>query len=301
VGRELVGEDLYDFLLFSLPDNDHHTHTGGIDTMQDSLAHADHCFGILVDAAGGMRAFLEAHAVILLADHAQTDVKRDLPIAAALGSDWLVLEPNSEHPERAEVAVSPTARAAGIYLLMDEHRRPDAHARIRARLGALEGVDLVAWRENGEAAVASPGGELRFAPGSGLADRRGAGWDLDGDPGVLGIERRDGRVGSDLYPDALSRLWSALVAPHAGDILVSLAPGFECVDWGGASHLGGASHGSLAAGDSLAPLVLCGIDPELVPDREQWALRDVAELVLAHFGVPAPEAAPAVAPVTAVA
>jgi predicted AlkP superfamily pyrophosphatase or phosphodiesterase len=91
VGRELVGEDLYDFLLFSLPDNDHHTHTGGIDTMQDSLAHADHCFGILVDAAGGMRAFLEAHAVILLADHAQTDVKRDLPIAAALGSDWLVL------------------------------------------------------------------------------------------------------------------------------------------------------------------------------------------------------------------
>ena len=105
----------------------------------------------------------------------------------------------------------------------------------------------------------------------------------------MGLERRDGRVESDRYPDALSRLWSALIAPHAGDILVSLAPGFECVDWGGTSHAGGASHGSLAAGDSLGPLVLCGFDPELVPDREQWALRDIAALVLGHFGVAGPE------------
>jgi len=142
--------------------------------------------------------------------------------------------------------------------------------------------------------VAGAAGELRFAPGSAVADSRGAGWDLDGDLGALGLERRDGRVESDRYPDALSRLWSALVAPHAGDILVSLAPGFECVDWGGASHVGGASHGSLAAGDSLGPLVLCGLDPSLVPEREQWALRDIAGLVLAHFGVAAPERAGAV-------
>jgi hypothetical protein len=48
--------------------------------------------------------------------------------------------------------------------------------------------------------------------------------------------------------------------------------------------VGGASHGALAAGDSLGPLVLCGLD---VTDdgREQWALRDVAGLVLEHFGI----------------
>jgi len=48
--------------------------------------------------------------------------------------------------------------------------------------------------------------------------------------------------------------------------------------------VGGASHGALLAGDSLGPLVLCGIDSEIEP-RRQWALRDVAGLVTDHFGV----------------
>ena len=57
------------------------------------------------------------------------------------------------------------------------------------------------------------------------------------------------------------------------------------MDWGGATHIGGASHGALLAGDSLGPLVLCGLEPGVGEAREQWALRDVAALVLAHFGV----------------
>jgi hypothetical protein len=83
----------------------------------------------------------------------------------------------------------------------------------------------------------------------------------------------------------LARLWSALGAPNAGDLLVSLAEGYECVDWGGASHLGGASHGALGAGDSLGPLILCGLESPTEEDREQWALRDLAALVLEHFGI----------------
>jgi hypothetical protein len=55
------------------------------------------------------------------------------------------------------------------------------------------------------------------------------------------------------------------------------------VDWGGASHAGGASHGALLAGDSLGPLVLCGFEPGLEDTREQWTLRDVADLVTEHF------------------
>ncbi len=41
VGRELVRDDAYDFLLFSLPDNDYHTHNSGPEGMPDSIAHAD--------------------------------------------------------------------------------------------------------------------------------------------------------------------------------------------------------------------------------------------------------------------
>ena len=290
VSRELLADDGYDFLLFSLPDNDHHTHTHGVDAMGDSIVHADRSFGELVDAAGGMDAFLESHAVILMADHAQTDVDRELPIAAALGAEWHVLAPNSERPELAELAVSPTARAAAVYALAEGPRRERILTRVRQRLRDLEGVDFVARLENGngpmpEAVVEGGGHELRFQPGSQESDRRDGRWDVEGELPILGLERRDGRMVSEEYPDGLARLWSALRAPNAGDVMVSLSTGYECVDWGGTSHAGGASHGALLAGDSLGPLVLCGLEPGVADTREQWALRDVAGLVTGHFGI----------------
>ena len=292
VGRELVREDLYDFLLFSLPDNDHHTHTHGVDAMLDSISHADRSFGEIVDEAGGMDAFLDAHAVILAADHAQTDVERELPLAAALAEDWPVLAANAERPGAAQLAVSPTARAAGIYLLEEGERRAATEAGVRARLRRLDGVDLVARLsfDNGgspEAVVESPRGELRFRPGSQLSDRRAARWDVEGELGALSLELDGEGLNDAIYPDGLARLWSALTAPNAGDLLVSLEPGYECVDWGGATHVGGASHGALLAGDSLGPLVLCGLEPGVEEARQQWSLRDIAGLVLEHFGAEA--------------
>ena len=90
---------------------------------------------------------------------------------------------------------------------------------------------------------------------------------------------------SDTYPDALDRLWSALECPHAGDVLLSARLGYEFVDWGGADHVGGGSHGSLHRGDSLGVLLLCGVD---APAREEWSITDVTGMVLEHFGVPLP-------------
>ena len=66
----------------------------------------------------------------------------------------------------------------------------------------------------------------------------------------------ESRFASAEYPDGLARLWAALTAPHAGDILISAQEGYEFVDWGGVTHCPGGSHGALAAGDSLGPLLL---------------------------------------------
>jgi hypothetical protein len=285
VGRELVEHDLYDFLLFSLPDNDYHSHRFGPDSQLESIARADASFAELVDAAGGLRRFLDEHAVILMADHAQSWVEQPLPLAELLAADWRVLEPNAGDPTRAELAVSPCARAAAIYLLQEGDGAREAHAAVRTRLAEIEGVDLFAWLGDGEAVVERAGQELRFRPGSSERDLRGVGWDLDGDRAVLGLEPRDGRLASAAYPDPLSRLWSALRAPHAGEILVSAAPGYELVDWGGMTHCPGGSHGGLDAADSLGPLLLCGFEPGIEELREQWALRDIAGLVLGHFGI----------------
>jgi hypothetical protein len=293
VGRELVAKDLYDFLLFSLPDNDYHSHKHGPEGQIESIARADAAFAELADAAGGLDDFLADNAVILVADHAQTRVERPLPLAEALGSEWRVLEPNAaEGP--AELAVSPIARAGAVYVLGEGRRAARRHAPVRARLRSIEGVELFAWLAGDEAVIERDGAELRFRPGSGAVDRRGVGWDLAGDLGALRAEVRDDRFDSEAYPDALGRLWSALRAPNAGDILISAAPGYELVDWGGVTHCPGGSHGALDAGDSLGPLLLCGLEPGVDSREEQWTLHDVAGLVLDHFGIGEPAGAPRV-------
>jgi hypothetical protein len=190
-------------------------------------------------------------------------------------------------------------------VLAEGRRRARAHAAARNNLRSLDGIGLIAWLADGgglpveregvgppedddlEAVVESNGAELRFRPGSGVEDRRGGRWDVDGDLRALEAELRDGRLESATYPHPLERLWSALTAPHAGDISASLSPGYECVDWGGATHVGGGSHGSLHAGDSLGPLLMVGVEGGAAEAHEQWTLRDVAGLVLSHFRVPA--------------
>ena len=299
--RELAAEGLYDFLLFSLPDNDFHSHKFGPESQLGSIARADDAFGELIDAAGGTDSFFDEHAVILMADHAQTRVEHPLALAQALGEEWRVLEPNAPRPEQAELAVSPIARAAGVYVLADGPRATRTHAGVRDKLRRLEGVDLAAWLADaegepivrGEAGAPAPaeavverdGRELRFRPGTGVRDRRGRGWDVDGDLRAVEASISDGVLASADYPDPLGRLWAALTAPHSGDILISATQGHELVDWGGVTHCPGGSHGSLHAGDSLGPLAFCGLEGVSAADRAQWALGDAAELVLGHFGL----------------
>src|SRR5215211_2992573 len=117
VGVELVEQDLYDFLLLGLPDNDYHSHRLGPDASLESIAHADESLGQLVAAGGGMDAFLEDHAVIVMSDHAQTKVDHSLDVIAALGEEWRVQLPSMERPESSELAVSPSSRAANVYVL----------------------------------------------------------------------------------------------------------------------------------------------------------------------------------------
>jgi Type I phosphodiesterase / nucleotide pyrophosphatase len=299
---ELLKEDLYDFLLLSLPDNDHYSHHHGPEASVESIAKADASFATYAEEAGGLDEFLASHAVILLADHSQTDVHRGLPLAELLSAEWSVLQPSEERPEHSQLAVSPTGRAAHVYLLPGEGERAEP-TEVAARLGVIEGVDLVCSLEGADgmplrrespgmpfagdewAVVARGDCALRFRPGEEVNDLRGGSWEIEGDLAALEASVAEGRLSSETYPDPLARVWSALTAPHAGDFVVSLAPGFEAVDWGGVSHAGGGSHGALHAGDSLGPLLFVGCGPASAGEREQWTLRDVASIVREHFGV----------------
>ena len=286
VGAYLVEHDLFDFMLFSLPDNDAWSHKNGPHAQVTSIAAADRQLERLMHAAGGPDQFLEQYAVIVCSDHSQAPVEERIRLDRAF-ADFDVAAQSASSAIGAEVALSPAQRSAMIYAL-DEDRSDQVIARAIEAACGVEGVDLVLWldRPNGrEAVVRSSRGELRFAPNGELRDERGERWSVDGELDALGLRIEDDRVTSPEYPGALWRSWSALTCPTSGDVLLSAAPGYEFVDWGGADHVGGGSHGSLHRSDSLGVLLWCGTGPDSRERREQWSLLEIAPMIRRHFGV----------------
>ncbi|MDE3129596.1 MAG: alkaline phosphatase family protein [Acidobacteriota bacterium] len=288
VGSYLVEHDLFDFLLFSLPDNDAWSHRNGPHAQVTSIAAADRQLERLMHAGGGPDQFLEDHAVVVTSDHSQALVEERIRLDLALG-DFHVATPSASASVGAELALSPAQRSAMIYVLEPE-RRDALLARVVAAVAELEGVDLTMWLRapdtaTPEAVLRAPGGlELRFAPGGELSDLRGERWSVEGELSVLAARIEDGRLLTPDYPDALTRVWSSLRCENSGDVLLSAAPGYEFVDWGGADHVGGGSHGSLHRTDSLGALLWCGTGPGSRAAREQWSLRDVTPMIRTHFG-----------------
>jgi hypothetical protein len=282
VGAYLVEHDLFDFLLFSLPDNDAWSHKNGPYAQVTSIAQADRQLERLMHAAGGPDQFLEDHAVIVCSDHSQAGVEARIHLDVPF-SDLHVATPNAARSAGAEIAISPAQRSAMIYAL-DTDRRQELVARSLKTLANIDGVDLTMHLADGEGVIRGASGELRFAPGGELLDPRGERWSVEGELAVLGAKVNDGQLITPDYPDALTRVWSALNCETAGDVLLSAAPGYEFVDWGGADHVGGGSHGSLHRSDSLGALLWCGTGPDSAVVRQQWSLRDITPMVCQHFG-----------------
>jgi len=274
----LVAEDLCDFLLLSLPDNDWYSHRHGPQAQLHSLAAVDRHLSQVVAAAGGLDALLERYAVVVVGDHSQTRVRTVLDLAAAYAELGIV----GPRGGAGRVAVCPSQRSAQLYLLEEGL----SVARLARTALGLGGVELAVYAVGeGEVAVRRRGtGELRFAAGGEHSDRRGGRWSVEGDLRALALTIADHTVESRRFPDCLRRLWEAVRCSRSGQLLLSAAPGWEFKDLGGAAHPGGGSHGALDGEDSLTPLIAVGLRRR-PPGRELWRLSDLFSLVLAHFGV----------------
>ncbi|MHB1469699.1 MAG: alkaline phosphatase family protein [Solirubrobacteraceae bacterium] len=293
VGAYLVEHDLFDFMLLSLPDNDWLSHRHGLEAQIRSLAAADLQLAKTMQPAGGIDRFLEDHAVIVMADHSQAQIEHAVSLQDAL-AELGVLGPGGRGGQDAQIAVCPSQRAAAVYVLDEEERDALRPGIVRSCL-ELDGVELVAWLERDaagaprEGVVRTAGGELRFASGGELRDERGQRWSVEGDLETIGGVVHDGVLGSDSHPDALARLYAALTCRTSGDVLLSAAPGWEFSDWGGQAHVGGGSHGSLRAEDSLCPVIACGLDGPASGRRgtldadAPWAIHDVVSQIERFF------------------
>jgi type I phosphodiesterase/nucleotide pyrophosphatase len=219
VGRWLVTRDGFDFLFFYLPDYDFASHALGPGGAHEALARSDLAVKALVEAAGGLDAFLARYDVVICSDHGQTPVYESFRLEQAL-TGFRLLKPGARR--HAELAVAASNRAGMVYLLSGA--RHDARS-IAERLAEEPALEVVMFREGDQAVALREGGEVRFGP-------NGDGWQ--------------------------ERAWQALANPNAGDVLVSAAPGIELADLGGRHHVGGGSHGSLDDGDAVVPMLVVG-------------------------------------------
>jgi hypothetical protein len=313
VGAYLVEHDLFDFLLFSLPDNDTHSHEAGPHQQVESIEAADRQLERLMHAGGGVDAFLAEHAVIVVADHSHAPVEHTIAFQEAF-APFDVLAPSGKGAAKARIALCPSQRSGQLYVLEED---PAARAPLVAELVdaalATAGVDLAMHLDRARPAqgvIHGASGTLRFRPagpgaagaegGAGAAlvrDARGERWSIEGDRGVLGATVEDGLLVTPSYPDALARVWAALTCPTSGDVLLSADPGWEFPDWGAQHHVGGGSHGSLHAVDSLGALVYHGVPtPAARAADGAWSIADITPMVLDHFAAAAADRPGAGAP-----
>jgi Type I phosphodiesterase / nucleotide pyrophosphatase len=246
VGRWLVTRDGFDFLVYYLPDYDFASHVYGPDAAFEALVRSDAAVGALLDAAGGPDEFLDRYAVVLCSDHGQTKVDRHVRLQETFA-------------DLPGVLATASNRAGMLYRLRDAE---DARA-LALRLDDEPAVETALFLEDGQAVARREHEELCFVPAA-------SGWTTSGEEDLLG------------YPDGYERAWAALNNPHAGDVIVSAAPGYEFADLAGGHHVGGGSHGSLRRGDSEVPMLTVGLE------SQPQSIVEIAPAVLQHFGVEPP-------------
>jgi hypothetical protein len=288
---------LPDFTVAYFPDNDFRSHDVGPAGALATIDRVDAALGAMLERAGGLARVLRDTAIVITSDHGHCEVLDD-PTRAVVRLDALLSGVvrigtlGAPWAPDDDVMICPNMRAAQIYF-RSPSRQP--LARVVARLIDANGVDQVLWREGEGSAgaasyiAASRAGRLEFGRAStlvsGVRDAFGTSWQLSGERDVLDVRVQDGRIQFGQYPNAFERIAGALDSEHSGDLWVTARPGCEFEVPGGTAHVGGSSHGSLHALDSLSPVIVAGAPSGGVLPEHLRSI-DIAPLCMQLLGLP---------------
>lgn len=277
-----------DFLVIYLPDNDKYSHQRGPLRSGPSIERADQQVAMVLDAFHSWEKALDDNVVIVTGDHSQTTV--------GLGSEYLIdldrtlrsfkrLKATEEAAEDKEIAICPNERMAFIYLLQ---REEEILPEIIGLLGKDPRNAQIAWRVRENQYGVIQGGtekQLFFSPKGSLQDEYGQYWSFEGNLSVVDARvTEEQKIEFGKFPDAFSRLISALEARRGTRVVVSAASGYEYFAEGAPIHPGGGSHGSLEEEDSTVPMIITGMTNPLEHPR----IIDLFPMILGHFEIKDP-------------
>lgn len=274
-----------DFMVVYFPDNDKYAHQHGPLFTGPCIEQADNIVASVLDQFGSWEKALEENVIIVTGDHSQTAVglgKESLIDLDCTLKDFKRLKFTEEAGGdiNQEIAICPNERMAFIYILQqnDEilHNVVDILAKDARNA-------QIAWKVSDNLYSVLQGGtekKLLFSRNGPYQDVYGQSWSFEGDLSVV-----DARVTGEQiikfakFPDALTRLISALEARNGSRIVLSAASGYEYFAVGGPIHPGGGSHGSLEEEDSTVPMIVAGLPVRLAHPR----IIDLFPMILEHF------------------
>jgi hypothetical protein len=272
---QMARRGLPDFTLAYFPDNDFDSHARGPRKAIETVEKVDAILGELFDARGGLEAFLEETAIVIIGDHSQSDIQPEegdpgIDLNHVLSS-YHVVPAGEDWKNGKELMICPNLRVAQIYV------RAELQEQIREiadRILTDQRVDQVIFKREASdsrhprfVVRTADRGELEFW--SAEFDEDGADhtahddfdntWHLKGSLAAV-----DARVSSDEpahleyddYPNALERIAQSFDNRYTGDLWVTARVGYEITLPKTTAHAGGGSHGSLHVLDSMSPLIV---------------------------------------------
>lgn len=265
---------LPDFTLAYFPDNDFRSHDVGPEMAVTALEDIDANLGDLFNLYGGIEQFLEEFCLVLTGDHSQSDMLADKENAGIqldeLLADFSMAEPGKSWQGDDELIVCPDMRSAQIYF---RNLTPAQLEHAIKRLLQDDRIDQLLWRAKdlddqvGYCVASNDRGRLRFwptqeGPNAGR-DPYGGFWSWEGDLETVDGHISDNEIYFPDYPNAFERILGALDCKNSGHLWLTAHPGYEFRVAETSIHLGGGSHGSLHALDSISPLVIAGAPDSL--------------------------------------
>jgi Uncharacterized proteins of the AP superfamily len=288
IAAQLVREEKQpDFTVVYFPDNDKNSHLFGPLRTGSSIERADQQVAAVLNEFGSWEKALEKNVLIVTGDHAQSTV--------GLGKEYLIdldralksfkrLRATEEFREdtNKEIAICPNERMAFIYLLQREN---EILPQIVDVLAKDPRNAQIVWKVSENRYCIVQGGtekQLFFSRVGPFEDVYGQSWSFEGDLTVADVRViNEHRIEFGKFPDAFTRLISALEARRGSRIVVSASSGYEYFAEGAPIHPGGGSHGSLEEEDSVVPMIVAGMPVSLEYPR----IIDLYPMILGHFGL----------------
>ncbi|MDX1523127.1 MAG: alkaline phosphatase family protein, partial [Anaerolineae bacterium] len=250
------------------PDNDFRSHEVGPLKASSVLENLDARLGEMIAAFGGLDSFLEETCVLITGDHSQSDVRGDETAGIRLDkilANFSLSDTGAAWKETDQLLICPALRVAQIYF-----REPGAlyFKQVVKQILDDPRVDQAIWRanlqgdSNGYWVATRDRGQLHFWPApeqqDGYDGQYGNRWAWRGELAAVDGSVRGNQVTSTTYPNAFERIRGGLDAKSSGHLWVTAKPGYELQTAETSIHLGGGSHGSLHALDSISPLLVAG-------------------------------------------